>query len=156
MGTKLSSLLSDPKAAEDGVWVHIIGTWEMRLAYMSGPRYTRVAQKLLIEALGEHKVVNAQDLPDSVMEEIHLRSVAEGVILDWRGVYEDDGETPIPYDAETAYQTLANPKAWEIKGAVLTKSCIRDNYIEALADDASGKCEGGSDGTGNTATSSIS
>jgi hypothetical protein len=45
---------------------------------------------------------------------------AEHLLLDWKGLFEDDGNTPIPYSPQLAAATLSNPAYRNVAMAVLT------------------------------------
>src|SRR2546423_5872900 len=91
----------DKAKAADGVWVdlgqdtHIkvakLGTNQYQLALM---RHTRKYQAQ----------IRVNRLDPEAMAEITAHTLADSILLDWKGVVED--EQPVPYNRQNAYRLL--------------------------------------------------
>ena len=64
-------------------------------------------------------------LPQEVAEEILLRQLARGVIVNWSGI-QDDNKQEIPYSPETAYQFVKTLP--EFRDDIFNVSVERDVY----------------------------
>ena len=86
---------------EDGKWFEYSSTLGLKLRRFSAKK------ALAVKAALEKPYANrmGKKIPDSDAEEITLRYVAEGIIVDWRGVFGDDG-VEIPFSIENAYAVI--------------------------------------------------
>lgn len=126
---------SNSEAEENGVWTEMTNTMAFK-----------------IRAFGAKKVIDLQEelnkpyavlkraggkIPEDKAEDIGLKVLAGGVIADWRGLKNKDGEE-IPYSAEAAY-------------SLLKKHSRFANFVIGVATDAQQfRIEAREDGAGNS------
>jgi hypothetical protein len=77
--------------AENGKWFTITGGVELKIRSANSKASEAVRRKLESGYRGK--------IPESVKRDITLRHIAQGLIVDWRGV-EIDGELQTTYDAK--------------------------------------------------------
>ncbi|MGA0533569.1 hypothetical protein [Hansschlegelia sp. KR7-227] len=75
------------------------------------------------------------DQPDR----INIRVYRDAVLLDWKGLTEDDETTPIPYSKEMAERLLANPIFREgVEYAASLVGETKDGELKGLEGNSSG------------------
>lgn len=104
MPLKLSDFSYDAKLAEEGVWVEIGEGASLKLAKLGNTKN----RKLINDLKKPYRSfeISKKDLPDDVVKRITIKSVAETVLLDWKGIVDDDGKE-IPFSIAAAAEALA-------------------------------------------------
>ena len=93
--------------SQDGVWVPYNGDVEFLVARAGNKNYRKVAQALYKknERLLDSKTVAAGEK----LVEIVVESMAKGILLNWRGNVQFQGE-PLPYSLDNARKLLAHER----------------------------------------------
>ncbi len=104
---KLSAAFGTSEKLEiEGVWVDLGEGGSIKVA-RAGNRENRRELKRLI---APHKAaLRADNLPDDVLEKITIKVMARTILLDWKGIDDDDGK-PIAYSQEAAEAQLTKHK----------------------------------------------
>jgi len=99
---KISKLKTDSDLEVNGVWVDIGDGAEILVARIENPRY-----KERLRTLGKqyrHTMTRGM-LPIEVQEELLYQTASETILLDWKGITDDDGKN-IKYSQKKAYELL--------------------------------------------------
>lgn len=99
---KISRFATDLGLEEEGVWVDIGEGAQLKVARVGNPRYRSRVREL---SKPYKRQIRADILPEDMSDEIVLRAFSETILLDWKGIEDDNGE-PIPYSHENAYELL--------------------------------------------------
>lgn len=79
--------------------------------------------------------LRANKAPEEVLEEIANKQLAYGVISDWKGVTDDEGNE-VPYSGDTAYAILSDPEMKEFGADLFQQAFARDNFKAANNEEA--------------------
>lgn len=101
---RISKFATDTGLEEDGVWIDIGEGASLKVARIGNPRY----RKALRAATKPHaRSIRMGILPQDQIEELELNVIADTILLDWKGIEDDNGD-PIEYNRENALQLLQN------------------------------------------------
>jgi hypothetical protein len=103
---KISRFATDLDLEENGVWVDIGEGAELLVARVGNPRYSEAIRKLTKPV---RQQLRNDTLPADKMDEIMLKAFSETILLDWKGIEDDNGK-PIKYSTENAYQLMRDLK----------------------------------------------
>lgn len=93
----------DTKREEEGVWTKLSAPGvEVKLRSLSSDFYADTVEKLQKPHL---QLIRKRKLPAEVSRQLAIKAVCHGAIVDWKGVYDNDGKE-IPFSAQTAYDIL--------------------------------------------------
>ena len=114
---KLSSLKTDSVLVETGEWIRDIpemGDLELMVRGVDNSDYRALASKLIqaIPLKRRRRGISQEDL-----EQIQNRCLLETVLLDWRGVQDDNG-AQVPYSRDMAETLLTSPEYRAFRDAV--------------------------------------
>ncbi len=114
---------NDNGKALGGTWRPIMGG-QFLIARAGNPNYLAAQERN-----GKRKAANAEE-----RQEVLYRSIAEGILLGWKDVTDNQGEQ-IPYSVDAAVKVLSdNP---DLVTAILSEANDFDNYRrEDIADQA--------------------
>ncbi len=126
----LAGMMVNSKDAIEGVWVNIMGPFDVRVARANNPRYRSVFQRLFTSALQENNADGMEDLPEGMFDQIQTEAMAETILVGWRGIHDEDGKV-IPYSKEKSLEILSNPDAYEIRSTIEVASVTRDRFVSA-------------------------
>jgi hypothetical protein len=117
-------------AAEDGKWFKFGKTIEVKIRRFKSKKSKKVREDL--EAPYKRATKFGSSLPDDVSETIATEHIATGIIVDWKGVTDKQGNA-LKYSPAAAIELLnALP---EFKDAVAEISLSLDNYRDGAKDD---------------------
>ena len=133
----LAGILVDSASACNGVWVNVMGPFDVLVARANNPKYRSVFQRLFTAALLDNKADGMDGLPDGVFDQVQTDAMAEAILVGWRGIHDDDGE--IKYSVKRAIELLSDEDAYEIRSLIELTSVTRDNYVSADLETALGK-----------------
>lgn len=127
---KLSKFKIDHNVAEEGQWVDIGDGVELKIARMGNRKYNETIRRLS----KPHKYqIDNDTLPQEISEEIMNKAVAECILLDWKGLEDDDGQ-PINYSRQKAFELLSDPDLAPFKRQVIgiaqTDETFRNEMVE--------------------------
>ena len=137
MSSKLWDVYETDKKKElDGVWIPIeLGFDENNPMFLMGilsehnPRYREAEQKhtkpyALILAK-KPKTDDEKKKQADILDDIRIRSMADGLIIDWKNVEDREGN-PIEYSFENAYDLLTSlPHLYDV---LARKAGLLDNF----------------------------
>jgi len=95
----LSTLKTDKKLEEDGAWVEISQGFSIKVCRMGSKRHTKALERLRMP------YKNWRELPDEKARELTIKALAEGVLIDWKGLRLDGKE--LPYSVDNCVQVLS-------------------------------------------------
>lgn len=94
-------------AIEEGVWFEYEGS-EFLIAYASNPKFMRAKQRL---EQPHRRKIEANTIDPVELRGILIKAMAEGLLLDWKGVKDASGET-VPFKKDLALKALANDEVF--------------------------------------------
>lgn len=104
---KLAKVFGTDKSKEqEGVWIEMGEGGAIKVARMGNPSYSKKFQKL---TKPYKQAIRRETLSDEIAERILVDSMAEHILLDWKGI-EDENGNEIPYSLETAKKLLSDLK----------------------------------------------
>lgn len=114
---KLSAIKVDSRAIERGEWWAIpeLGDMQVRVRGLFNKDYRRVMADKREVAL--RRLPMGSVLPSEEAERILAECLHETVLLDWKGLDDEDGK-PIPYDSDLASMMLTDPDFVKFRNAV--------------------------------------
>lgn len=112
----------DQQKVNEGTWRDIMGG-QFLIARAGNHRYLAAQERN-----GKRKAINAEDRQNAL-----YRSIAEGILLDWKEVEDKDGK-PIPYSVDAVVEVLNdNP---DLVSAILSEANdVEVFYREGINDD---------------------
>lgn len=100
---RFSEYLTDSTLEEDGVWMRLRrGDAEVLVARAGNSRHEDLVRRLRKK---HGRGFRGDELPQEVEESIALEALSKTILLDWRGIEDDEGKE-IPYSSEKARELL--------------------------------------------------
>jgi len=134
---RLNRIATSTERAADGQWVEFCPAQgdepalELKIARIGNPRYAQRLQELVRPHRRKVRMGFDED-----MEQLVKIAVAECVLVDWRGLEDEDGNA-IPYSKETSVEILTNPAYSDLMDFVMDvggdAAIYRENEIQATA-----------------------
>ena len=91
----------DEKKADAGVWIDIADGISIKIAKLGTVKY----QEALMRYTRRHQaIIRLNRLDPKMMADITANTLADSILLDWKGVIIDD--IPIDYNRDNAYKML--------------------------------------------------
>lgn len=115
---KLSQLSQNAAAAEAGRWVnHIpeLGGLALKVRGLDNADYRRLSAQLASEIPRADRVLG---VAPEVTDAMQTRLIVETVLIDWRGLEEDDGSV-VHYSRDMAMKLLTDPNYRAFRAAVI-------------------------------------
>lgn len=115
---KLSQLSQNAAAAETGRWVnHIpeLGGLVLKVRGLDNADYRRLSAQLAAEIPRADRILG---VATEVTDAMQTRLIVETILIDWRGLEEDDG-APVPYSRDMATKLLTDPNYRAFRAAVI-------------------------------------
>lgn len=131
---KLSAIKTDSARVEQGEWIGDLPEMddlELRVRGIANADYRRLQAKL-IQAVPFKRRRNGLAVDDA--DRIQARCLLETVLLDWRGMVDDDG-APIAYSRDLAETLLSDPDFRAFRDAVVV-AATRVGDDDAEGDEA--------------------
>ena len=97
---KINSLRVDPEKMESGVWVPFMDGVEIKVARLGNRSFNTLVRKLTEPFRKEQR---DGQVPDEQMEDVMLKATAKTLLLDWKGVEDENGKA-LKYSAKQAYE----------------------------------------------------
>lgn len=93
----------DATLEREGVWVDMGEGAAIRIARLNSEQYRRALRR----RLEPHKVrLRLNKVPEELLERLTVETLAETVLIDWRGI--EDGGEPLTYSREAAERLLTD------------------------------------------------
>lgn len=135
---KLSSLKIDAAKIEAGEWIEDIpgmGDLALKVRGLDNADHGNLRSRLF-EAIPRSKKHNGRITDPAEADRLTARCLSEAVLLDWRGLEEEDG-SPIPFSKERAFEILSNPDMRSLREAVVEAAArVGRDDAESLKADA--------------------
>lgn len=100
---ELSKYKTDETLEREGVWVDMGDGFHVRIARDGNPKHSAAVSRLTKPFKQQ---IRRGTLGQEKLAEIAAQAMAEAIVLDWQGLYDDGKE--IPYSQEKAYEILYN------------------------------------------------
>lgn len=110
--------------SKEGVRVPIGDGIVLYIAREGNERYRNALGNLLVAYREEF---SSGDLEDDVLTEMTAKAMAEGILVNWEGVKDEDTGEEVPYSPEMAYELLT--KFPELREQVLMVSRNNERYL---------------------------
>jgi len=125
---------TDERLEEDGAWVTVneIYGLKIRIRRLRSDAAIKAYERITRELFGEQKIRRPEDLTRVQSLEILKRQLADSVLIDWEGVYDEDGEE-VPYSKEAA---MAMMEMKDFREFVYQAANERDTFREKADEDA--------------------
>lgn len=130
---KISAVRADLDKEIKGVWVPYQMGIELKIARLGNPQY-QAALRLLTES--RKVLLGTKDLSDDQRQDLQREVVAQMILLDWRGVEDDEGN-PLAYTPAVALSWFKDPELWRLYNFVLMESLEEEHFRKAALEDAS-------------------
>ena len=103
---KISTFATDLDLEENGVWVDIGQGASLLIARQGNPRYNEHVRKT---CKPHSRQIRNQTISEELSNELLIASLAETILLDWKGLEDDKGK-PIKYSKKAAIELLTGLK----------------------------------------------
>lgn len=124
----------DTSKEENGVWQDFDDNISVCIRRLN----SEASSKARDEAEKPHRVrARNKDLSEEISEEIATKQLAYGVIADWKGITDDEGNE-IPYSGQQAYEFLSDPELKDFRMFIFQFAVDRTSYKKEV-DEASVK-----------------
>ncbi len=120
-------------AAENGKWFDFGPDLKVKIRRFKSKKSRKVRENL--EAPYKRVSKFGTTLPDDVQDEISTRHIAEGIVVDWKGVLDKEGKE-IPYSVAAAVKLFTDLP--EFRDAVAEISLGLDNYRDGEKEEIEG------------------
>lgn len=105
-GDNLEALFAvDRESAEEGKWFKIGAFAEMKIRRFNSKKSTKIRELLTAQYAPVRVPGMDVKLPEAVEEALNIEHIATGILVDWRGIVDKNGET-IPYSKDAAVAML--------------------------------------------------
>ena len=137
---------TDASAEEEGVWVDIGEGAALKIARFGNKRHEQVLDRL--RKPYRNILRTGGEIPKDRAETIVIEAMAEALLLDWRGLEDDDGKA-IAHDKDTAVGLLTDLKDFrnQVAAIAMEAETYRASALEAAAKN-SRSGSGGRSGSG--------
>lgn len=135
MKTNLHAIFeTNARLEEDGAWITVneIYGLKIRIRRLRSDAAIKAYERITREMFGEHKIRRPEDLTNVQSMEILKRQLAESVMIDWEGVYDEDGNE-VPYSKEAA---MAMMEMKDFREFVYQAANERDTFRDKADKDA--------------------
>lgn len=119
---------TDERLEEGGAWVMVNELYGLRIKVrrLRSEAAIKAYERITRELFGEMKLRKPEDLDTSQSLTILKRQLAESVLIDWEGVFDENGEE-VPYSKEAA---LAMMEMKDFREFVYQAANERDTFRE--------------------------
>lgn len=107
----------------------------VRVARWNNPAHRAAKQKAYEPFLDEYKLGKATE---TTATEAETEAIADAILIDWRGVTEEDQTTEIPHSRAKAIETLLDKQLYEFRYFVIEAATTSRNFVA----DATARAEG--------------
>lgn len=135
---KLSDAAIDVDKVENGAWVENLPEMDglrIKVRGLWNSQWRKMSDKLM-QAVPRNRRLNGNlDVEDR--ERIYNACLRETCLIDWDGLFEDDGVTPIPYSKQMAATLMNDPQYRKFREAVSTAAQnVGEKQAHELEEDA--------------------
>lgn len=99
---------TDERLEEEGAWVDVneIYGLKIKIRRLRSEASIKAYEDVVREQFGDGKIRKPEDLTGLETMEILKRQMAKAVLIDWKGLYDEDGNE-VPYSEEAALAFLS-------------------------------------------------
>lgn len=124
----------DTSKEELGVWHDFDGDIRIRVRRLS----SKISQNARKEAEKPYAAqLRLKETPQDVYDKILIQQIARGVIADWEGVADEEGNA-IPYSGDVAVEVISGDEMKDFRLEVLNLSMTKDAYRTEVEEAALG------------------
>lgn len=125
---------TDERLEEDGAWVDINELYglKIKIRRLRSDASLKAYERIVRQTFGEGKLRKPEDLTAKQSEEILIEQMADAILIDWQGLYDNDGND-IPYSKEAALTFL---QMKDFREFVYQAANERDTFREKADEDA--------------------
>lgn len=122
----LNKYKTDKTAELNGVWIEVDDGVEWLIARLNNEKAREMRRRL------EKPYRSFANIPDKANEEILRKVIANTVLLDWKGITDDDGKL-IPYSPEKAEELLKELPDFltDVANASMARETFQTEAVEA-------------------------
>jgi hypothetical protein len=142
---RLSTMKVDPELESKGVWVDFGEGFECLIARDQNPEHRALLRRLMKKYRG------FDEIPEDRAREIDAKAMAKCIVLDWRGLLDDD-DTEIPYSEGKAYEILVDPAYRPLVAKIKVASATNETFRPVSAEATAKNSPTSSSGTSTTGT----
>lgn len=145
---RFSEYVTSKELEEDGVWARLRkGDAEVLVARAGNSKHEDLVRRLRKK---HGRGFRGDELPPAVEEEIATEAIARTILLDWKGIEDEDGE-PIPYSTEEARRLLKLSRDFRLE--IVSIATEMEMFRREETAEAEKNSEKSPRGKGRTATS---
>lgn len=134
MSTSLYSMFAaDNNASENGKWFDFGPDIQLKIRRFKSKKSRKTREEL--EAPYKRATKFGSTLPDSVVEDITNKHVAQGIVVDWKGVTDLEG-TAVAFSPAAVLKLVTDLP--EFRDAIIEISLSLDSYREEIREDIAG------------------
>jgi hypothetical protein len=119
MAVKLNSLKADLSRERNGAWMPYADGGDPDLAFkvrgINSPEYEAARDREMVRL---QQRFGTEPVPADERFKVLGQLLAEHILLDWKGIVDDDG-APVPYSKDLALDLLSAPEGRELRGYVI-------------------------------------
>ena len=124
----------DTSKEELGVWHSFDGDIEIRIRRLS----SKISKNARKEAEKPRAAaLRTKETPPEVYDQILIQQIARGVISDWKGVTDEEGNE-IPYSGDIAVEIISGDEMKDFRLEVLNLSMTKEAYRAEVVEAAVG------------------
>lgn len=123
---------TDKSKEEDGTWIDVTDTISLKLRRFR----SRAAREAAKRFSKQYATAKKRGLTDEQAAEMTTKVMAEAIIVDWKGVEDDNG--PLACTFENKFAILSDEEMEDFREFVATNAHERDLFAHELDEDAEG------------------
>lgn len=136
---------TDSAAETQGLWIEMGDNALIKIARLGHPKHEEVMKRLRQPHVASLRA--GIDLPTNVSMALTIEALAEAILIDWKGIQDDDGKE-IPYSKEAAIKLLTDLPDFRDKVVFLSSQheTFRKSALENAAKNSEPVLDGDSSG----------
>lgn len=138
----LNVFKTDTVKTDEGVWCPIDSETDIKIARYGNKVFQRAFQR---EMKPYKQLIDRGALDDDTADKILVNAIAEGILLDWRGM-KKNGED-LPYSRSAAIDILLDKSLRDFRALVVELAQDMQLFRETEIEDAEGKSQSSSAGS---------
>jgi hypothetical protein len=137
----LNIFKTDEQKSDEGVWCPVDVKTDIKIGRYGNRTFQRALKR---EMQPYKRLIDRDALDDETADKVLVNAIAEGLLLDWRGMTRD-GE-PLPYSREAAIEILSNKQFRDFRQLVVELAQDMQLFREEEVEQNEGKSQSLSDG----------
>lgn len=132
---------TDEKKSDEGVWCPVDAKTEVKIARYGNRTFQRALKR---EMKPYKRLIDRDALDDDTADKVLVAAIAEGILVDWRGMTKAGVE--LPYSRAAAEEILMDKTLRDFRGLVIELSQDMQMFRDEEIEDNEGKSQSSSDG----------